>query len=137
MSLSEYPKEAALKDGREIILRPLANGDFDKLMAFFTALPAEDRMFLRHDVADPEVVGRWIEQMDYDRVIPLVSQDRDRIVANGTLHMSTHGWAAHVGAIRLMIARTHRRVGLGTLLLHELVGLAEQRGLEKLQAAIQ
>ena len=77
MSLSGYPKEAALKDGREVIIRPLSNGDFDMLTAFFSALPAEDRMFLRHDVTDPEVVGRWIEHLDYSRVIPLVAEDRD------------------------------------------------------------
>jgi len=136
MSIQGYPKEAALKDGRVVTIRPLANGDFDGLYAFFRALPDEDRLFMRHDVADPEVVGKWVEQLDFDRVVALVAEDEDKIVADGTLHLSQHGWATHVGHIRLVTARTHRHVGLGTLVARELVGLAEKRGLEKLQTQV-
>jgi L-amino acid N-acyltransferase YncA len=87
-------------------------------------------------VTDPEVVGRWVEQIDFERVIPLVAEDRDKIVANGTLHLAAHGWATHVGHIRLATARTHRHVGLGTLIARELVLLAEKRNLEKLQSQV-
>jgi L-amino acid N-acyltransferase YncA len=136
MSIRGYPKEATLKDGRVVTIRLLANGDFDKLYAFFKALPEEDRLFMRHDVTDPEVVGKWVEQLDFDRVIPLVAEEEDKIVADGTLHFARHGWARYVGQIRLVTARTHRHVGLGTLIARELVLLAEKRDLEKLQSQV-
>ncbi len=136
MSIQGYPKEATLKDGRVVTIRPLANSDFDKLYEFFQALPEEDRLFLRHDVTDPEVVGKWVEQINFDRAIPLVIEDKDKIVADGTLHLDSHGWARHVGHIRLVTARTHRHVGLGTLIARELAELAAKQDLEKLQSQV-
>ncbi len=136
MSLEGYPKDVTLKDGRVVTIRALTHGDFDKLFGFFNVLPEEDRLFLRHDVTDPEVVGKWVERLDFDRVIPLVAEGGDAIVADGTLHFDSHGWATHVGHVRIVTARTHRRVGLGTLLTRELVALAEKRELEKLQSQV-
>ena len=131
-----YPKEASLKDGHRIVIRPLNSGDFDKLYDFFQALPEEDRLFLRHDVTSPEVVHKWLEQIDFDRAIPLVAEDGGKIVADGTLHLANHGWSRHVGHIRLVTARTHRGLGLGTVIARELVALAEERELEKLQVQV-
>jgi len=132
----QYPKTATLKDGRTVVIRPLTRNDFDKLYTFFQALPEEDRLFLRHDVTDPEVVGSWVENIDFRRVVALVAEDADRIVADGTLHMALHGWSRHVGHLRLVTARTHRNVGLGTVLARELVAVAERNQLEKVQAQV-
>ena len=127
-----YPKTVKLKDGQSIVIRPLARDDFEQLHRFFKALPEEDRVFLRHDVRDPEMVRKWTEELDFDRVIPLVALDGDEIVASGSLHIMNHGWS-HV---RLVAARARRHNGLGGLMVWELVALAAHRGLEKLQAHI-
>lgn len=131
-----YPKEVTLKDGHRVVIRPLNTGDFEKLCAFFEALPEEDRLFLRHDVTNPEVVRRWVERIDFNRVIPLVAEQGGKVVGDGTLHWANHGWSRHVGNIRLVTARTHRGVGLGTVIARELVALAEERELEKLQVQV-
>ncbi|HUT91944.1 MAG TPA: GNAT family N-acetyltransferase [Thermoguttaceae bacterium] len=136
MLLDAYPKEATLRDGRRVVIHPLANGDFDKLYAFFQALPPEDRLFLRNDVTDPAVVQTWVANIDLNRAIPLVAEDGEKIVADGTLHFARHGWSQHVGNVRLVTAATHRQVGLGTIITRELVALAEERGLEKLQTQV-
>ncbi len=131
-----YPKTVKLKDERDIVIRPLDPDDFEELRAFFQTLPEEDRLFLRHDVRNPELIRKWTKDLDLDRVIPLVALDHERIVANGSLHIMTHGWMEHVGHLRLVTARTHRHKGLGGLLARELVTVAEQRGLEKVQAQL-
>ena len=136
MFTDAYPKTVALKDKREIVLRPLASDDFDRLHAFFVGLPTEDRLFLRDDVTDPQLVKKWTDRIDLDRVIPLVALDDDKIVADGTLHMDAHGWARHVGHLRLVTGRSHRRQGLGALIVRELVAIAAEKQLEKLQAYI-
>ncbi|HUU83020.1 MAG TPA: GNAT family N-acetyltransferase [Phycisphaerae bacterium] len=136
MMTQTYPKEVKLKDGRSVLIRPLAHDDFDSLLAFFQALPEGDRIFLRHDVRDPEIVRKWTEQLDLKEVIPLVALDGDRIVGNGSLHIMPHGWMHHVGHLRLVTARSHRNKGLGGLLTRELVALAEERDLEKIQAHV-
>ncbi len=136
MLTTAYPKTVTLKDGRSAVLRPLARGDSDRLHAFFMGLCEEDRLFLRHDVCDVELVRKWTENLDFEHVIPLVALDRDSIIGDGTLHIETLGWMQHVGQIRLVTARTHRHTGLGALIARELVALAEERQLEKLQAHV-
>jgi RimJ/RimL family protein N-acetyltransferase len=136
MLLEEYPKTVALKDGKSIVIRPLVRDDFDQLLAFFTALTDEDRVFLRHDVTNPEVVRKWTREIDLTRAIPLVAFDGDELVGNGSLHFVHHEWTRHVGQIRLVTARSHRNRGLGGLIARELVALAQDRDLEKLQASV-
>ena len=134
--LTKYPKTVKLKDGTPVVIRPLERGDFDQLFNFFGALPEEDRLFLRHDVRDPDVVRKWTEELNLDSVIPLVALDRDVVVADGSLHIDPHEWMRHVGNVRLVTARSHRNKGLGGLLIRELVTLATHRNLEKLQAHV-
>ncbi|MFC1492205.1 GNAT family N-acetyltransferase [Nitrospinota bacterium] len=132
----DYPRKVKLKDDRMVAIRPLAREDFDKLFAFFQAMPENDRTFLRHDVRNPDLIQKWTENIDFDHVIPLVAEDGDEIVAEGTLHMATHGWMHHVGLIRLVTAKTHRRNRLGTFIVKELVAIAQELNLEMLQTLV-
>ncbi len=132
----DYPKNVQLKDGREVVLRPLAQDDFGGLYSFFQAIPEEDRLYLAHDVSDPDLIRKWTEELDFERVIPLVALDQDRIVGDGTLHVAMRGWMQRVGQIRLVTAKSHRQTGLGTVIARDLVALAAERGLQKLQAHV-
>ncbi|HUW81379.1 MAG TPA: GNAT family N-acetyltransferase [Phycisphaerae bacterium] len=136
VQLRGYPKTVRIKDGSEITLRPMTAGDRDGVLAFFRALPEDDRMFLKHDVTHPEVVDRWVAGLDYEQVVPILAIRDDRVIADGTLHLNLHGWTRHIGDIRIVVARDHQGLGVGTQMARELVGLAQQRGLEKLQAEV-
>jgi hypothetical protein len=86
-----YEKEGKLKDGSRVVLRPMVAEDREKLIAFFQSLPEEQRIFLRHDVTDPEVIRSWTEQIDYGRVFPLLALAGDRVVGDATLHRIPRG----------------------------------------------
>jgi L-amino acid N-acyltransferase YncA len=132
----EYPKRVNLKDGRPVTLRPLEVGDFERLLEFFRALPPEDRLFLRHDVCDPQNIRKRTDNTDDERVTSIVAEDGGKIVGDGTLHTTPHGWMRHIGFVRVVTARSHRHVGLGTMIIRELVNIGEERGLEKLQVQL-
>jgi len=136
MLTTAYPKTVRLKDGQEVVIRPLVSDDTDRLHSFFVSLPEEDRMYLRDDVTDVGLVRQWTECIDFDRVIPLLALDGDEVVGDGTLHLSSYGWAQHVGQLRLVTARSFRHKGLGVVITRELVALAAERGLEKLEAHV-
>jgi ribosomal protein S18 acetylase RimI-like enzyme len=136
MSLDTYPKTVRLKGNRTAVIRPLQKDDFERLLSFFRSLPDDGRMYLRHDVTDPELIRKWTAEMDLEHVIPLVAVEGDTIAADGTLHIASRGWARHVGHIRLVVGPSHRRLGVGTVIARELVDLAEERKLEKLQAHV-
>ena len=129
-----YPKTVVLKDSTPVSIRLLEREDLDQLLAFVDALPDEDRLFLRHDVDNDELVRRRTSEVDTRRVIPLAAFDGDDLVGEGFLHFMPYEWMKHAGHVRLATARSHRNRGLGGLIMRELVWLASERRLEMLLA---
>ena len=134
--MAPYSKEGVLKDGTRVMLRPMVKEDREKLLAFFRGLDEKDLLFLRSDVRDPAVIDRWVNNIDYRRAFPLLAEVDGRIVGDATLHMRQMGWKRHLGNVRVVVAKDYQDRGLGTLLINELVELAEEFGLEKLVAEI-
>ena len=62
--LNTYKKEAKLKDGTKVLLRPMVAEDQDALFTFFKAVPREDARYLRDDVASRLVVEKWTKSLD-------------------------------------------------------------------------
>jgi L-amino acid N-acyltransferase YncA len=136
MMLEGYPKQIALRDGTAVVVRPVEAKDEEVLLAFYRALPEEDRLFLRDDVTSQAWADRFIGSIDYETVIPLLAEAGGEVVANGTLYRTLHGWTTHVAEIRLAVARSFQRRGLGTAMLRELVGVAISAGVEKMIANV-
>jgi RimJ/RimL family protein N-acetyltransferase len=136
MNLGTYPIAVTLRDGTQVTLRVMEPKDGPGVLDFFRALPEEDRLFLRDDVTRPEWLDRFVRQIDYNRMVPLVAEDKDRIVGNAALYRSLHGWSAHVGEIRVAVARAFQGKGLGTMLARELVRIAVDAGVEKMVASV-
>jgi L-amino acid N-acyltransferase YncA len=119
-----------LKDGTEVVIRSLAKDDVTRSLAFFQALPAEDRAYLRRDVTRQSIVEQRIREMELKKVRRLVAVHGEEIVADGALELEGHGWKEHVGEVRLMVAPAFRRKGLGMLMARELYFLATSEKLE-------
>lgn len=132
-NLLDYPKTCRIKDGTSVDLRLMTRDDLSRLWTFFKELPEGDRMFLKEDVTQ-EVIGSWINRLDYDAVLPILALVGDRVVGDATLHMQSHGWMRHVGEIRMVVAADYQRKGIGTLLARELFYNAIRRGLKKIEA---
>ncbi len=131
-----FRKEAKLKDGTKVILRPMVKEDRDKLLDFFQRVPDKDRQFLRNDVRDPNIIDSWVNNIDYHKVFPLLAEVDGKIVGDATLHMRSTGWKRHLGNVRVVVAQEFQRRGLGTLLINEIAELATEFGLEKLVSEI-
>lgn len=129
-------KTATLKDGRDITIRTLRPEDVDHSLAFFRALPDEDRRYLRVDVTKRELVERRIAEMSADRVERLVAVEWNQVLGDGALEVRGHGWGENVGEIRLIVARHMQRRGLGTVLARELFLLAIQHDLDRIVARV-
>jgi ribosomal protein S18 acetylase RimI-like enzyme len=132
--MERYPITTKIKSGTNVLIRPLTQDDGPALLAFFRALPAEDRLFLREDVTKQEVIDKWIAQLDYDKVLPIIAERDSAIVGDATLHFNQHGWSRHMADIRCVVAREFQREGIGTILMHELVSHASRKGMDKIRA---
>lgn len=127
-------KTVPLKDGKEILIKPLTSRDLDKLMEFYRSLPPEDRRYLRVDVTKREVVSQRIKLTEKGSVYRLIGLDKDKIVADGALELSGEEWRKHQGELRVIVARPYRRRGLGMVMMRELYFLAAEKNLEKVVA---
>ncbi len=133
--LTTYRNLITLKDGARVLLRPLVAEDRKRLIDMFAAASPEDTKYLRDPITDAETVGRWVDQLDYARVVPLVAVVQDRLVGDATLHFRK-GPARHMGELRIFLAKDFRRRGLGTHMLRALVDLGRKASLHLLAAEV-
>jgi RimJ/RimL family protein N-acetyltransferase len=129
-------RTVTLRDGRTITVRKMRPDDVERSYAFFCALPAEDRMYLRTDVTRRELVERRTTEVDNGRVERVIAVHDDEIVADGALELQGHGWGNNVAEVRLIVARGWQRLGLGTIVARELFHLASQHRVDRIVARL-
>ena len=127
-----YPKQAKLDDATRVIVRPLISDDEPALVEFFKSIPPEDLLYLRDNVKDPQVIHRWVADLDYEVTLPLIAEINGKIVGDCTLHQARGGWTSHIGTLRIVIHPDHRGKGLATLLVGEMIQIGIDSGIEKL-----
>jgi RimJ/RimL family protein N-acetyltransferase len=130
-----YRNLVTLKDGANVLLRPLDVGDNKQIQELFEAASGEDTRYLRDNVKDPKVVAKWFEDLDYSKTLPLVAVVRERIVGQATLHFRK-GPERHIGEVRIFLAKDFRKRGLGTKMINTLIELARRENLYLLTAEV-
>ena len=128
--LSRYPKTLALSGEKTVSVRPMTAADAPALLAFFRSISEEERYFLRDDVASEAVIQGWADHLDYDRALPLLAFDGDRVCADSVLIRRRSGSLAHAAEIRVVVSPEYRSKGLGSALLREVVDVAWDAELE-------
>jgi len=129
---NRFPCEAALRDGRRILIRPFSQDDVPALVTFFQRLPAEVRRFAWENISDRSVVEEWGRNLDYSKALPLLGFDGQRIVADATLHYRDRGPLRLVGRVKWLIDPEYRGRGLGTILINHFISIGRSSGLRHL-----
>ncbi|MFH1144699.1 MAG: GNAT family protein [Candidatus Eisenbacteria bacterium] len=129
-----YPRAFKCGNGKVVAVRPLARDDLFALCEFFAQLPAENRLHLRVDVTDRDIVERRMTPPPHWNVLRLVALGGDRIVGEASIEHRLHGLSTHVGEIRVIVAPDFRRTGLAGYLCRQLLGHAVTENLEKIEA---
>jgi acetyltransferase len=127
-----YRQVVTLKDGSRVLIRPLIKDDRQALIDLFLKVTPEDQRYFRSPINDPEVVGSWVDALDYDKVLPLVAIYEDHLVGDASLHFQ-NGPKRHIGELRIYLDRDYRFRGLGSRMLQALIEIARKRGLYMLE----
>lgn len=130
-----YRQVFILRDGANVLLRPLIYEDYQGLLDLFLPLPQEESRFMRHEVTSPEVIEGWVNNINYDDVLPIIALAGDRIVGLATLHFNDRR-ASHRAEMRIFLARDFRRRGLGTKMSLALIDVAKKHNLYLLEVQI-
>ncbi|MBM4273869.1 MAG: GNAT family N-acetyltransferase [Deltaproteobacteria bacterium] len=132
-----YRKFVTLKSGKRVMFRFLNEQDREGLIQLFQEAPEEDTRFLKQDVKDRKLVNFWVDHINYRKVLPLVAVDLEtnELIADATLHRGKHA-AKHIGEVRIFVSRSFRNLGLGSMMLDEIIHLAFQENLLLLKAEV-
>jgi hypothetical protein len=126
-----------LQDGKEVrIRRPTVETDLDRLMYFFLHLPAELKNWLRYNVNNHAILVQRLSEVDGEDHWRLVAELDDKIIADGTMDREPHSWMRHVAELRVIVDKTFEGTGVLQALCEELVVLAQDAGVEKLQCVV-
>lgn len=131
--LSGYPKPLRVSSGPAITVRPMLRGDAPALLKFFQRIPDDERYFLKDDVVSEAVIEGWANHLNYDRALPLLALDGDRVCADGVLIRHRGDARSHYAEVRVVVDPEYRERGLGTALTRELIDIAWDAELESVQ----
>jgi L-phenylalanine/L-methionine N-acetyltransferase len=134
LELQKFPKTVTLKDGQPATLRPLHRADEKDFHQLFLDIPEPERMFIKHRVMDIKVIHDWCQHIDYGHNLPLLALIGGKIVGDATLHQQLGGWKRHVGRVSVLVHPEFRGRGLATRLVSEIIEIARNAGLEKVEA---
>jgi len=124
-----------LRDSTRVLLRVLNEDDRDRLQTMFAIVSDDDAEAMRDNVKDPSAIHKWIDELDYSRVIPLVAVVNDEIVGDATLHLG-QGPYRHKAEVRIFLTNSYRQRGLGTAMLKALIDLAKRLDLHLLTVEV-
>ena len=133
--LEIYRNLITLRDSTRVLIRVLNPDDRERLRRMFATVSAEDAEIMRDDVKDPAAIQKWIDELDYNRIIPLVAVVNDEIVGDTTLHLG-EGPYRHRAEVRIYLSKPYRQRGLGTAMLKALIDIAKKLDLHLLTVEV-
>lgn len=133
--IKTHREMVTLKDGVQVLLRPMIKEDRPRLDQLYLSASDDDVRYLRDNVKDPAILQEWCDNLNYDNILPVLALVKDRAVGSGTLRF-LKGPKRHMGEVRLFLAKDFRKRGLGAKLIRTLVDFARRQGLALLVAEI-
>ena len=128
-----YPRRA--ESGRFAwLLRLMQVSDRDALLALARSIPEHDQLFLRRDITRPEVVDRWVAELEAGELATVLAERVGEIDGYATVQPDRDTWSPHVAELRVHVAPALRGHGLGRILTQEAFALALSAGIEKITA---
>ncbi|MGA9754850.1 MAG: GNAT family N-acetyltransferase [Desulfobaccales bacterium] len=127
-----------MTNGKTVVIRFLNGRDRDGLIKLFQQAPQEDVQFCKEDVKNSKVVDYWMNPENSHRIMALVAEDMETKQPVATLNLYRGQNAAlNVGEIQqIFLARPFQGLGLGSLILNELIDLASQEKLHWLKVEV-
>jgi RimJ/RimL family protein N-acetyltransferase len=118
------------------IVRPASAGDAHALVELAESVGREDGRWILgtgpwRSVADERRYLRTIDR--HPDAAVYVAEDETRIVGRLSLARDPHPASRHVADLGLMVAESHRRQGVGTMLLEQAVSWACEARVRKLE----
>lgn len=130
-----YPKSLEIADGTMVVMKKLSREDFEFSLGFFRRQPEQDRIYLQRDVTKREVIERRMGEIEEGMATVLIAIADGMIVGDCSLYAPLRGWFSKTGEVRIVVDVNYRGRGLASALIREMMTVAAERGLKKLEAS--
>ena len=124
--IETHREVVTLKDGVRVLLRPMVREDRLHLIEFFSAVGDDDLRFMRHNVRNQALINSWCDNLNYDKVLPLLAVVKDKIVGSASLYFN-EGPKRHIAEYRLFLSKDFRKRGLGMKMTRGLLDMARKQ----------
>ena len=104
------------------------------MLEFAKSLPIHDLLYVRRDITNPKVVAAWARAIKGGTITTVLALDDKKIVGCGALIRDPLSWSPHWGEMRVLVASSMRKKGLGRILIQECFLMAIDQDLKKLSA---
>ena len=132
--LADYPKNAELKTGTVITLKPMGVEAREAIKEFAGKLPEEDLLFLTIDLTQDEAIDGWLKNIENGSSASLLAYADEKLVGYASVHRESAPWTRKMGEIRVNIAPEMRGQGLGRLLISHIFDICRSLDLTKILA---
>ncbi|MCB2213315.1 GNAT family N-acetyltransferase [bacterium] len=134
---AEYPKVVRCRNHLSVLIKPLELAHVDDLVTMLRALPSDQQALLPCDVNDPDYADKVRQQIDDESVYRLVAwHGNQRILGSLAMYPGSSRWVQHTARLVQVTHPDFRRAGIATVLLEEVLSLAEQHGILKVYAEL-
>lgn len=136
----KYSRESRIKDGREILLRPIMPED-EPLMIKMLEKASSQSLYLRFFGHVPKVTHKWLTRfthIDYDREIAIVAQiesEKGDKELMGVVRIIEDAWGESA-EYAILVADKWQGQGLGNILTDYILEIAKERGIKMIIASV-
>lgn len=125
-------KTFTLKDGREILLRPVTPQDAPELKAYINAVAGESDYLSMGagelTLSDEQEVSFIQNTLSGPNAIMLAAVCQGKIIANANLRGDSKKRMRHIAEMGITVSREFWGLGIGRFLMDELIAFARQTG---------
>ncbi|MFC2092050.1 GNAT family N-acetyltransferase [Elusimicrobiota bacterium] len=114
----------------------MSKNDADKIFKFFSHFTEEDKLYLKENVSDIQVINEWSKRITKKLAVTILGEIDDNLCAEATLHQQAAGWSPHIGDIRINISPRYRGLGIATILCEKICWIATKININKIMAEI-
>lgn len=130
--IEAWSRQVTLRDGGRLLLRAQRATDGEALWEMVSTF-SKETLGLLTDRFSPELIERWMETLDYERIIPIMAFELGgRAVGNAFIHIPRNKESKHKGIFGIFIRDDYQGRGLGTLMTGLLIEIARLKGLRKI-----
>ncbi len=138
VNLYAYRKLFTLKNGKKVLVRLFNERDREPLLKILRETSLADNETSKEDMKNSQMVDGWLTPENSVKVLTLVAMDlgTNQLIGSVTLLRGKQA-ALRVGEIQhIFVSRPFQGLGLGSILLDELLELTSQAGIHWLKAEV-